>query len=235
MFKRQPTAIRRFFGFSVFETAIKAILFDVDGVLIESDDAVASIFQDALERFAGVKPSKERLLRFAGMATLPWLNAAAPKANAAAVAKAAAWATRVYWRDYMPERCKALPGVAKALRALKRRGVKLGIVSNQTRREIRVAQRIIGFNGFDAVVSREDAAPKPSPAGLRKALRALGVKPGEALYVGDTVVDARTCAPLGVRLVLITRRRNKNARELCGVPRLKRFSELLGFVEGENK
>jgi pyrophosphatase PpaX len=89
---------------------------------------------------------------------------------------------------------------------------------------------LIGFNDFDCVVTAEDAPPKPNPRGLRKALRALRVKPREVLCVGDTVVDARLSRAAGAPLVLIHWKRNEGARELRGVPRLKRFSELTKFV-----
>ena len=209
---------------------VKAVLFDVDGVLIDSEDAYPRVVQKALARFAGIKRSKKQILRFAGRAGAGWFRGVLPNAPNALIKKMFNWGDGVYWSYYLPRYSRPMPGVTRTLRELKKRGFKLGIVTNQTRREMRVTQRIIRFAKFDVLVSAEDASPKPSPAGLRLALKKLRLKPSEALYVGDTETDARTCAPLGVRLVLISWKRNERTRGLRGFTRLKRFSDLLNLV-----
>jgi HAD superfamily hydrolase (TIGR01509 family) len=213
---------------------VKAIVFDVDGVLINTEDAYPRVVQTALARFAGVRVSKQRILTRAGMHSFQWFEPfVRGKPNAHVLArKLAKWGDGVYYRYYLPKYSKPMRGVKQTLHALKRRGLKLAIVTNQTRNEVQVTQKIIGFTGFDVVVTADDAPPKPNPTGFRKILRKLGIAPREALLVGDTAVDKRLAGSVGVPLVLIHWKRNARARELRGVPRLKRFSELLGLVGG---
>ncbi len=211
---------------------IKAIIFDVDGVLINTEDAYPRVVQTALQRFAGVRVSKRRILTRAGMHGVEWFAPfVAGKPNPKALAyKLFKWGDGVYFSRYLPKYGKPMPEVKKTLQELKKRGFKLALITNQNRKEVRVTQKIIGFKDFDVVVTADDAPPKPSPVGLRKALKKLRAKPNEVLYVGDTVVDARLSRAVGVPLVLIHWKRNANVKELRGVPRLKRFSDLLGLV-----
>ncbi len=211
---------------------IKAVVFDVDGVLIDTEDAYPRVVQTALLRFANVRVSKKRILTRAGMHGVEWFTPfVAGKKNARSLAfKLFKWGDGVYFSHYLPKYGKPMPGVHATLRALKKRGFKLAVVTNQSRNEVRITQKIIGFNAFDAVVTASDAPPKPSPVGFRKILKKLGVSPREVLYVGDTVVDARLAHRVGVPLVLIHWKRNERARELRGIPRLKRFSGLLKLV-----
>jgi phosphoglycolate phosphatase len=211
---------------------VKAIVFDVDGVLINSDDSYPRVVQKALRDFAGVRASKKEILKKMGYAGIEWFKpfVRGRSGNRALAQKMFEWGEAVYWHDYLPKYAKPVVGARKTLIELKKKGFKLAIVTNQSRLEALASQRLIGFRDFDVVVNADDAPPKPNSKGLKIALKKLRVTPCEALFVGDTVVDKRLCRAVGVPLVLISWKRNEGARELRGVPRLKRFSELTKFV-----
>jgi phosphoglycolate phosphatase len=58
---------------------------------------------------------------------------------------------------------------------------------------------------IDVIIGFEDVAlPKPAPEGLLAAIRALGVSRGETLYIGDTVIDAKTAQSAGVDFAAVT-------------------------------
>ncbi|MEW5955127.1 MAG: TIGR02253 family HAD-type hydrolase [Candidatus Micrarchaeota archaeon] len=79
------------------------------------------------------------------------------------------------------------PGVRSTLLALKEKGVKLAIVSDAPR--MRAWMRLASMNlaeFFDAVITLGDAKlRKPAPRPFKKALKQLGVRPEEVLFVGD--------------------------------------------------
>ncbi len=105
------------------------------------------------------------------------------------------------YRRVMDAQSKAQPlpeDRQKFLQALRDRGLRLGIVSNASIVNIR---RDLGeeLTLFDVVMSRENIGErKPSPAGLRKALSALGLSAEEVLFVGDTEVDVLAANAAGV-------------------------------------
>jgi len=81
-------------------------------------------------------------------------------------------------------------GAVATLRLLKKRGLKLALVSNYDARLHRVVAELGMRPLFDAVVvSSETGWAKPSPRIYRAALEALGVAPAEALMVGDRILE----------------------------------------------
>ncbi len=82
----------------------------------------------------------------------------------------------------------AVPGAHELLRALTRLGLRLAIVSNNSRAEqLGKLQRLAPGGYFDSVtVSADHGIRKPDPRLFRIALDALGLAPGEAVFVGDS-------------------------------------------------
>ena len=88
----------------------------------------------------------------------------------------------------------ALPGVERALAWLEDGGVALAVISTNCQPAVRTALHRAGILGrFDAIVARTPALDmanlKPSPFGLNRALDQLQCAPGDAVYVGDSVID----------------------------------------------
>ena len=92
------------------------------------------------------------------------------------------------------------PDALSTLRWLKSRGIRVGILSTKYRRRIVDFFRDKDVSGLiDLIIGGEDVArAKPHPEGLFKAMQCLNVEPSDVLYVGDSVVDARTAENAGV-------------------------------------
>ena len=82
---------------------------------------------------------------------------------------------------------KPYPGVKKTLLKLKKKGYKLGVVTDAPRLKAYLRLDSMGIASlFDVVVGKEDTGRvKPSTLPFKKALSLLGVKPSEAMHVGD--------------------------------------------------
>ena len=95
-----------------------------------------------------------------------------------------------------------VPGMVKRLRE---HGLMLGIVSTKYRRRIEgILERERLLDSFAVIVGGEDVSQhKPDPESLLLALERLGVLPGEALYVGDSVTDAQAARRAGVPFVAV--------------------------------
>lgn len=102
----------------------------------------------------------------------------------------------------------ARPGLADFLEKARRRGLRLGVLSDYPPAAKLAALGVDRY--FDVAVCAQDAdvrAFKPSPRGIRVALARMGVEPGEALYVGDRPeVDAAAAAAAGVPCAIVGRR-----------------------------
>jgi len=96
------------------------------------------------------------------------------------------------------------PGVRPALETLAARGMRLAICTNKPLAPTRAVLRHFGLEGLFPVVIGGDslAVKKPDPAPLRAALAQAGG--GQALFVGDSEVDAETAQAAGLPFLLFT-------------------------------
>jgi HAD superfamily hydrolase (TIGR01549 family) len=98
-------------------------------------------------------------------------------------------------------------GARETLDALRRAGIPIGILTrNKRSNAMAVAER--HSLQFDAVVDREDGPAKPDAFGVLEICRQFGVKPGEALVVGDYLYDLLCAKAAGAMSVLLTNNNN---------------------------
>jgi HAD superfamily hydrolase (TIGR01509 family) len=177
---------------------IKAVLFDLDGVLVDSYDAWFHQFQDALRHF-GFEPICEEVFRLHwGQSTEHDVNTFMPGVAVDAV--------RQYFHDhydeYMPY-LKTTPYAHRVLKQLKCLGLMLGCVTNSHRI---IVQHILHYlrmdRLFDVVITADDVIhPKPAPDMLVETCKQLDIMPQHALFVGDTDTDFRAGTAAGCRVI----------------------------------
>jgi HAD superfamily hydrolase (TIGR01509 family) len=98
------------------------------------------------------------------------------------------------------------PGVKRILQSLKKRGVKIGIVTGRMTREERKwleLRRLKIYHFVDVMVTGAEAPPKPAPDGLIKCIKELGLSPKECVFVGDSRVDVIAGKKAGVKTVAV--------------------------------
>jgi HAD superfamily hydrolase (TIGR01509 family) len=103
---------------------------------------------------------------------------------------------------------RAVPGSLALLRALRKRGLRIGIVSNNLVREQRAKLRRVGLAGlYDSLtISEEAGAIKPDPRIFRIALARTAATPPEAVMVGDSwSADVEGARAAGIRAVWLDR------------------------------
>lgn len=97
-------------------------------------------------------------------------------------------------------------GAKSVINELRRQGLKLGLITNSGSVGVKIALEKFGLNGcFDVVVTRNDVERiKPSGESVQKALSTLGYAPKEVAYVGDSwadVVAAKDASVMAVAIV----------------------------------
>ena len=122
-----------------------------------------------------------------------------PAAEAAALHKRLEELERAYALRATP-----LPGAQALLAALAERGCPRGILTRNSRANALATLAGCGLAGFfaaDHVLGRDEAAPKPDPAGVQKLLAAWDAAPASAVMVGDFRYDLEAGRRAGVATI----------------------------------
>lgn len=216
----------------------EAILFDLDGTLIDSAPDIAAATNELLAQ-DGLGPLSLEAVR--GMIGKGVTNLVARAYEAcgrpldsAAVDEAVERMMPCYAR-HLTNLTVILPGALETVAALASARVKIGIVSNKPH-EFTVA--IVDHYGFGAhagvVLGAQDGlAKKPAPDMLLKALDMLGARPARSLMVGDSASDVGAARAAGMAVVLVEGGYGGfHARDLGADAVAKDFHGLAAAIEG---
>ncbi len=99
------------------------------------------------------------------------------------------------------------PGAAKTLHKLSKRGIKLGVLTRNTREN---AMAVINKHNlkFDIVLGRDEAEVKPNADGVLKICRTFGIEPSQSMVVGDYLYDIQCAKAAGALAVLFATHKN---------------------------
>ncbi len=99
-------------------------------------------------------------------------------------------------------RGKPAPGAGRVLKILKDKGLKLGVLTNNSRA---LAEKILSTFPvkFDALVTRDDGVWKPYPQAVKKILQGMDLSPQQTVYVGDNLLDIKAALPFPFAKILI--------------------------------
>ncbi len=180
---------------------VRGIVFDLDGTLVDSYDAIRSSLNHARSSF-GLEPlplSEVRRRVGRGLEAL-MADLVGPEHVEAAV--------RIFREHYgklFAQATSLLPGARETVRELRERGYRLAVASNKPAYFSGPILEHVGLRGDVSAVEGPDTAgaPKPEPAMLRACVRTLGLRLDEAAYVGDMVMDVETAARAGLPVVLV--------------------------------
>lgn len=180
---------------------VKAVLFDVDGTLVDSNYLHALCWWEAFTQ-AGHDVPASRIHHAIGMGSDQMLDALLPpdrdrrRDDGMRAAHGALYAT--YWSRQRP-----LPGAADLLRACKKLGLRVILASSADEREFAALRDTLDADdAIDAATSSADVTrSKPAPDLVQVALDKARARPDEAVFVGDTVWDVRAAGKAGVPCV----------------------------------
>lgn len=106
----------------------------------------------------------------------------------------------------MTEKSSFYPGVLLCVRQWKEQGYKLGVVTTKYRHRIEgILEKYKETELFDIIIGGDSVRyPKPDPEGLLQVVEIWNLSKKEVLYVGDSLVDARTAQAAGVDFAGVT-------------------------------
>ena len=175
-------------------TKLKAVLFDLDGVIRDSREVIFPAYEHTLNTHVGKTPSRELLV--------PYVHHedAVHNAFASEVPQKAFVTTYHNKIEELRPNMKLYDDANTVLKALKDTGYKLGLVSHATTAtEFLTSHGLIGY--FSAILDgNQDIERKPSPAPVLQALDMLKVAPEDAVMIGDLPSDIKSAAGAGLRI-----------------------------------
>lgn len=184
--------------------ARRVALLDVDGTLVDSNDAHANAWVEALAAHGHEVPFARvrELIGKGGDKLLPETTGIAKDSvEGQEISKRR---SAIFAKTYLPS-LRAFPGARDLLQELKARGVKLVVATSAQRGELDKLLEAADVADLieEAATSSDAEDSKPDPDIVLAALRAAGCKPHEAVMLGDTPYDVAAATKAGVRVIAL--------------------------------
>ena len=175
---------------------MRVILFDLDGTLIDSTEAILDGFRYVFGKFNKEYPGDEKVKRLIGLpldvmfrrlgvsdGVFEWVDAYKKR-----------------YREISKEKTILLPNAKEAIKEAKE-FARLGIVTTKTGLYSRELLEHFGvMDYFDVLIGREDVEnPKPHPEPILKAMHLMGANKEATFMIGDTCLDMVSAKEAGVR------------------------------------
>ncbi|RKH03243.1 HAD family hydrolase [Corallococcus sp. CA053C] len=185
--------------------ALRAVIFDLDGTLVDSLGDIATAMNHALVQHGLPPHPEDAYLLFVGEGVARLAERATGGAEAALQGEVLA-TYHAHYDAHLFDRTQPYPGVLAALQALQADGVRLGVLSNKSDDFVkRLAAKLLPGVAFTAVYGERPGIPrKPDPTAALALAAELGVPPGACGFVGDTSVDMDTAKAAGMYGVGVT-------------------------------
>jgi HAD superfamily hydrolase (TIGR01549 family) len=184
---------------------LKAIIFDIDGTLVDSNDAHVHCWIEAFAHFGkqlAWDVVRHQIGKGGDLLVPDLLNAREMRRFGEKLKK---FRTDLYKRNYMQD-VKPFPRVREHFETLRGRGIKLALGSSSNQDEVQYYTELLGVGDLvEGSTSKQDAdLSKPSPEIFQAALGKLGTAANNTLTVGDTPYDilASHRASLAIAAVL---------------------------------
>lgn len=184
---------------------IKAIIFDLDGTLLDTLEDLKNGVNAALKEYHMPERSLEEIRKFVGNGIRNLMIRAVPDGEENPHFEEAFAYFKVYYKAHCKEHTGPYEGILPMLRELSDQGFKMAIVSNK----IDTAVKELNQEHFaeyieNAIGEMSGVARKPAPDMVNLALEALQVNKEDAVYVGDSEVDVLTARNAGLPCVCVT-------------------------------
>lgn len=181
---------------------VRGVIFDVDGTLVDSNDAHTRAWVEILAR-AGFPASFSQIRDLIGMGgdklipTLTGWDPESPEAQELATQR-----TQLFLDEYAP-RLRAFPDVRRLCERLRDSGLSLYIATSAKEKELHTLLDIAGIKDLlsDEASSSDAAHSKPDPDIIQAAVHQSGLDAHELVMIGDTPYDIEASTRAGVKAI----------------------------------
>ena len=179
----------------------KAILFDIDGTVLDTQEFVFEGVKYALAQIGYPYPSEKDIKKVMGKPLVEFYSSLLPEIESDKLSR-----LHRQFQEKNYHLIKPFPKTKKIIAELKRKGYLIAAVSNRMRESLIYSLKLSEvFEYFDVIVAADDVVnPKPHKDHLLVALEYLKIQPEEAFMVGDTENDILAGKNAGVKTVGVT-------------------------------
>ena len=181
----------------------KAVLFDMDGTLLDTLDDLRDGVNLMLARRGYPLRTMEEIRAFVGNGARQLIRLAIPQGTDAETVESVLTDYQQWYKENYCIKTCPYDGVEKILAALSAEGVPMAVVTNKPDATARqLAEKF--FPDLPAFGQKDEIPKKPAPDMVHNALRELGVTVQDAVYVGDSEVDVATARNAGLPLIAVS-------------------------------
>jgi len=183
---------------------IKAVLFDLDGTLVNSLSDLADSVNFALKEFGFPTHETEKFKYFVGDGMQKLVERVLPENKRDDETLSAVLDTFInYYREHFADKTVTYDGIETLISNLKKQNLKLAIISNKAQEmAVEVVFKVLEGLEFDIVCGKREGYPtKPDPTLTLEIIDELGVKPSECIFIGDSGMDMAVARNAGVKSI----------------------------------
>ncbi|MBP7951035.1 MAG: HAD family hydrolase [Verrucomicrobiales bacterium] len=183
---------------------VKAVIFDLDGTLLDTLEDLADSMNEALASMGFPVHAVERYRYFVGDGVQMLTERTLPEEHRTPdiLAEVRVRYRAAYGRNWK-SKSRPYDGILPALECLRQCGLPLAILSNKPQQFTELCMEHFFPNDlfYPIFGAREQVERKPSPDGALEIANLLGIQPGEMAFIGDTLTDMRTAVAAGMRRI----------------------------------
>ena len=181
---------------------LKAVLWDMDGVIIDSRQSHYEAFKIVLEKY-GLEMSKAFFLETFGMPNDKMIKLVDDSLDSALIDKISVEKDSVFC-DLIAEQAEFMDGVAHWLQQFKADGIAQALASSGTWMNINtILDALHARQYFNAVTSGEDWGGKPDPTVFLEAAKALGVPASDCMVIEDSEAGLQAAEAAGMKILAV--------------------------------
>lgn len=185
---------------------IKAVIFDLDGTLINTVPDIQKAINAVLEDYGYEELSQEEVMARLGRGFRYLVNHSLPEDNKEDIEQEALIKFEYYYHLYYLDDTRPYPEIVNLLERLQREGILLAVNSNKKDEYAkRLVQHIFPQISFVDVLGMKEGIPgKPDPSNALSIIHKMGVSLEEVLYVGDSGTDYHTAQNASISSLTVT-------------------------------
>jgi phosphoglycolate phosphatase len=184
---------------------LKAVLFDLDGTLVDSEKDIAEAANYTREHYGLKRVSDSVIAEYVGNGVYTLLEKSLGTTNQAKILEAYE-IFQEHYRLHLADFTKTFPGTFDLLNLLKDKNIKMGVVSNKPQEFTTSVLEKLNLAPYFGVAFGPEATvnKKPHPEPLLTACAKLGAAVDETIMVGDSVVDIQAAQAAKMKVAVLT-------------------------------
>lgn len=184
---------------------IRAIIFDLDGTLLNTLDGLKDSVNFALDKFSYQEKTLAEIRSFVGNGVAKLVERAIPEGKENPNFDKCLKIFKENYSQTMQNKTYSYSNIIELLKILKNKNIRTAVVSNKYDKAVKELCTQYFNDLIDiAIGESENCKPKPSTDGIDKAIKELNVKKDEILYVGDSEVDIFTARNANIKLIAVS-------------------------------